>query len=163
MNDLCACIFTSATSGEVPGADSRNPDRHGAAYIKGNMGSFPPDSPLSTAHQAWPIYLYQARGRQQEGWWGYSRGERGEAAWAGPVTHARGDGWGKPRGDSAQSDRLTSPSPLHEADIELANHRPVCLSTLCLSARGAVVCMRCVPINICVRAWWSVHALALMP
>lgn len=48
------------------------------------------------------LFIPRPGGRQREE--GEDRsGGRGEAAWVGPVTHARGDGWGKPQGDSAQS------------------------------------------------------------
>lgn len=34
------------------GADRRNPDRHGGAFIKGSMASVPPHRPLRVAQQA---------------------------------------------------------------------------------------------------------------
>lgn len=123
------------------GADKRNPHRHGGAFIKGSMASVPPRSPLWVAQQAWPIYLYQGQGggsgRRRE-----DRSGGGEAAWAGPVTHARGDGWGKPQGDSAQSQ--TGWPPRHLCMRQILSSQTLCVLArlcMCVCKESLWVCM----------------------
>lgn len=85
------------------GADRRNPERHGGAFIKGSMASVTPPQPPQGS-TAGMTHLFIPGPGGGSGRKGEDRsGGRGEGAWAGPVTHARGDGWGKPQGDSAQS------------------------------------------------------------
>lgn len=64
------------------GADRRNPDRHGGAFIKGSMAPAPPQPPQGST--AWPIYLYQGQ-REAAGGGGGGTGVREEERLHGQV------------------------------------------------------------------------------
>lgn len=115
------------------GADKRNPHRHGGAFIKGSMASVPPPQPpLGSTAGMTHLFIPGPRGRQWEEEGGQEWGGRGcmgrscytcQGGWLGQATG----------GFCSKSDRLTSPSPLHEADIELANLVCACTSVyVCL-------------------------------
>lgn len=77
------------------GADRRNPDRHGGAFI-------PPAAPSGSHSRHDPSIYTRARGG---GGGGRQREEGEEERLHGQVLlhMPGGDGWGKPQGDSAQS------------------------------------------------------------
>lgn len=88
------------------------------------------DTPFPSRH---PSIYTRAKGQAARGGGGQEQG--GEAAWAGPVTHARGNGWSKPQGDSAQSQ--TGWPPHH-----LCMRQILGLQTMC----------KCVCVSVCVCA-----------
>lgn len=165
----------------------RNPDRNCGAFIKGRMASVPPYSPLWVAQQPWPIYLYQGQGGGKGGQeQGKRRGCMGrscytcQGGWLGQATG----------GFCSKSDRLTSPSPLHETDIELSNPVWVCVRSerrgnvwvymkvfecivwsygslymelqVCISACVQYTWCVCADQRVCTHEWWSVHVLTPM-
>lgn len=108
-------------------ADSRNPDRHGGAFIKRSMAAVPPTPthPQGSTAAMTHLFIPGPRGRQQEE--GEDRSGGGRRGCMGRSCYTcQGEWLGQATGGfCSKSDRLTSLSPLHEADIELANLEPV--------------------------------------
>lgn len=121
-----ACIsFLPVIVKRCLAADRRNPDRDGRAFMKRSMAPVPPprtlQPPLGSTAGITHLFIPGPGEKAARGGGGQELGKRTGCMGRSCYTCQRGWLGQATGGFSSKSDKLTSRSPLHEADIELAN------------------------------------------